>query len=74
MKDKIMTVTEFFNIAVHTLTAKSERKGKNKLHFPKEDINILSEDLVRSLVYYLSFPFVNFVENVTALPRQKGHN
>lgn len=48
MKDEIMTVTEFFNIAVHTLTAKSERKGKNKLHFPKEAINILSEDLVRS--------------------------
>lgn len=45
-----MTVTEFFNTAMHTLTAKSfERKGKNKLHFPKEDINILLEDLVRSL-------------------------
>ena len=42
MKDEIMTVTEFFK------TTKSERKGKNKLHFPKEDINILSEDLVRS--------------------------
>ena len=44
-----MTVTEFFNTAMHTLTAKLERKGKNKLHFPKEDINILLEDLVRSL-------------------------
>lgn len=44
-----MTVTEFFNTAMHTLTAKSESKGKNKLHFPKEDTNILLEDLVRSL-------------------------